>query len=69
MAYIKKTREEKKAEIKTLIEDTERKINEYFESPESIKEYLLFMSKGIPSGLMPVPPFFGISILLTGSGL
>jgi len=45
MAYVKKTSEEKKAEVKTLIEDTERKINEYFESPESIKEYLSFMSK------------------------
>ena len=45
MAYTKKTAEEKKAEIKTLIEDTERKINDYFESPESIKKYLSFMSK------------------------
>ena len=45
MAYIKKTREQKETEVKTLIEDTEKKVNEYFESPESIKEYLSFMAK------------------------
>ena len=45
MAYVKKTREQKETEVKTLIQDTENKINEYFESPESIKEYLSFMSK------------------------
>jgi len=45
MAYAKKTREEKESEVKTLIKDTEKKVNEYFESPESIKEYLSFMAK------------------------
>ena len=45
MAYIKKTREEKETEVKALIENTEKKINQYFESPENIKEYLSFMSK------------------------
>ena len=45
MAYAKKTREQKETEVKTLIQDTEKKINEYFESPESIKEYLSFMAK------------------------
>src|SRR5665648_992777 len=45
MAYIKKTREQKETEVKTLLEDTEKKVNEYFESPESIKEYLSFMAK------------------------
>jgi len=45
MAYIKKTREQKESEVKTLLEDTEKKVNEYFESPESIKEYLSFMAK------------------------
>ena len=45
MSYIKKTREEKVTEVKALIEETEKKIDQYFESPESIKEYLSFMSK------------------------
>lgn len=45
MAYVKKTREEKETEVKALIENTEKKINQYFESPENIKEYLSFMSK------------------------
>lgn len=45
MAYVKKTKEEKESEVKTLIIDTEKKVNEYFESPESIKEYLSFMAK------------------------
>jgi len=45
MAYAKKTREEKESEVKTLIKDTEKKVNEYFKSPESIKEYLSFMAK------------------------
>lgn len=45
MAYIKKTREQKESEVKTLLENTEKKVNEYFESPESIKEYLSFMAK------------------------
>lgn len=45
MAYVKKTREEKETEVKSLIENTEKKINQYFESPENIKEYLSFMSK------------------------
>ena len=45
MAYIKKTREEKEIEVKTLIEETEKKIDKYFESPEKIKKYLSFMSK------------------------
>ena len=45
MAYAKKTREQKETEVKTLLEDTEKKVNEYFESPESIKEYLSFMAK------------------------
>ena len=45
MSYIKKTREQKETEVKTLLEDTEKKVNEYFESPESIKEYLSFMAK------------------------
>lgn len=45
MAYIPKSKEEKQAEIKALIDDAQEKINSYFESPESIKEYLDFMSK------------------------
>ena len=45
MEYVKKTREEKETEVKALIEETEKKIGQYFESPESIKEYLSFMSK------------------------
>src|SRR5665648_136856 len=45
MVYAKKTREEKESEVKTLIKDTEKKVNEYFESPERIKEYLSFMAK------------------------
>ena len=45
MPYVKKTREEKETEVKSLIENTEKKINQYFESPENIKEYLSFMSK------------------------
>jgi len=45
MAYVKKTREEKETEVKSLIENTEKMINQYFESPENIKEYLSFMSK------------------------
>ncbi|WP_298846188.1 ImmA/IrrE family metallo-endopeptidase [uncultured Clostridium sp.] len=45
MAYVKKTREEKETEVKALIENTEKKISQYFESPENIKEYLSFMSK------------------------
>jgi len=45
MAYVKKTREEKETEVKALIENTEKKINQYFENTENIKEYLSFMSK------------------------
>lgn len=43
--YKKKTREEKENEVKVLIENAENKINEYFDTPKNIKEYLLFMSK------------------------
>ena len=45
MAYVTKTREEKETEVKALIENTEKNIEKYFESPESIKEYLSFMSR------------------------
>lgn len=45
MAYTSKSKEEKQAEIKALIDDAQDKIESYFESPESIKEYLDFMSK------------------------
>lgn len=43
--FKRKSREEKENEVKALIENAEKKIDEYFDSPESIKEYLSFMSK------------------------
>lgn len=43
--YKRKTREEKETEVKVLIENAEKKIDEYFDTPENIKEYLAFMSK------------------------
>lgn len=43
--YIKKSIEEKKKEIENLIKNLEKRINKYFDTPENIKEYLLFMSK------------------------
>lgn len=43
--FKRKSKEEKENEVKKLIEDSEKKIDEYFNSPESIKEYLSFMSK------------------------
>ncbi len=45
MAYPRKSNEEKVAEVKSLLKNAESKIENYFESPESIKEYLAFMSK------------------------
>ena len=37
--FKRKSREEKENEVKALIENAEKKIDEYFDSPESIKEY------------------------------
>lgn len=45
MKYTTKSKEEKQAEIKALINDAQNKINSYFESSDSMKEYLNFMSK------------------------
>lgn len=45
MAYTHKSKEEKAEEVKKLLENAENKIETYFENPESIKEYLSFMSK------------------------
>ncbi len=43
-SYKKKTFEEKKKEVDTLIKGAEEKLDSYFISEESIKEYLNFMS-------------------------
>lgn len=43
--YKTKSKEEKETEVKILIENAEKKIDEYFYTPESIKDYLSFMSK------------------------
>ncbi|MFD1707543.1 LPD25 domain-containing protein [Siminovitchia sediminis] len=43
--YKRKTWEEKRKEIEDLTSNMEKRITEYFQSPESIKEYLSFMAK------------------------
>lgn len=45
MAYQRKTREQKEEEVKTLLENADKEIEKFFDTPESIKEYLSFMSK------------------------
>ncbi|MFS0645637.1 LPD25 domain-containing protein [Siminovitchia sp. 179-K 8D1 HS] len=43
--YKRKTWEDKRKEIENLTSNMEKRITEYFQSPESIKEYLDFMAK------------------------
>lgn len=43
--YRKKTEEERKQEVDILIENAEKKIEKYFDTPEQIKELSEFMSK------------------------
>ena len=45
MAFRKKTKEQKEAEIKTLLENADKEIEKFFDTPEAIKEYLSFMSR------------------------
>lgn len=42
--YTKKTAEQRKEEIETLVKGAEKRVAEYFESPENLKEYLDFMA-------------------------
>ena len=43
--YKKKTYEEKKEEVQELINKMERSVESYYQSPEDMREYLLFMSR------------------------
>lgn len=45
MVYKKKTNEEKKAEIQSLIDQMDQSVEKYFESQEDLLEYLTYMSK------------------------